>query len=382
MAWLTLAQLRSALSEAEARAAVLAELSAQGFDATSWQAGSIARTLVEGFADIYASFTDIVDTFSRICFLDDSQGDALTALADSHYDLDRITSTNAVVLMEFTNTGAPVGSQPASAVVVADSITGLTYTNQSAIAFPVGTAQGSFVAIEPGTASNSVGLAPATVTTMVTTYAGVTCANIDAGGGTSLTTVAIDEETDAELAQRCRARWSTLSYAAPRLAYDFFARTADGDVSRVLVDDDNPAGPGTVYVYIAREDGVATSGDVTTVQAYIDTQRPSTADVTVFAATAQVQNFVGTIYVESTLLDAAKQAEIEDAIAAHINSLDIGGTQISGTGYMMYSELITAISSVEGVIGVNLSTPAADVQFTADSYVMTVGSFTLTYTAI
>jgi uncharacterized phage protein gp47/JayE len=106
-----------------------------------------------------------------------------------------------------------------------------------------------------------------------------------------------------------------------------------------------------------------------------------TASVTAYAAAAQVQNFTADVYVTTALHDAAKETEIEAALATYINGLPIGGTvvpAVSPPGYMLHSELTQAVSEVTGVQYVDWTTPTANVAVTA-TQVMTVGAVTFTY---
>ena len=78
---MNLSQLRTTVTKDEALTFLLTELASLGFGATSWQSGSVQRTLVEMFASVYSNLTLSVDAISRIAFNDTSEGAALTAFS-------------------------------------------------------------------------------------------------------------------------------------------------------------------------------------------------------------------------------------------------------------------------------------------------------------
>jgi uncharacterized phage protein gp47/JayE len=282
-------------------------------------------------------------------------------------------------------TGGAVGPPHAVAVgqlVAADNVNGYTYRNTTGGTVPIsGSVTLTFQAEVAGESRN---VAHNTIDILQTPLAGVTINN---PSPTWITSLGTNEESDATLRTRCTSRWSTLSYASPEDAYVQFALAAGADdVTRAHVHADNPGGPGTVWVFIAGATGPAIAGDVTTAQDYIDTRRPATADVTVFAATAQVQNFDAIIYVNSADYDGpggSKETEIENALEAHVNNLPIGGTILppGPNGYLVHSEVTCDVSNIQGVDGIAWTNPTGDVSVAHNS-VMTVGAIAFTYTTI
>jgi phage-related baseplate assembly protein len=379
---LTLEQLRTPVTADEALQTILDNLEALGFNTTSWQSGSVQRTFVQMFALVYADWTTYVDFISRFAFNEDSSAGALTEFSDSHYDNQRIVNVNTVG--NYTFSGAAIGPPhviAASDMVVADA-NGVTFRNTTGGTIPQsGTLVVTIQAEVAGTGGN---VANNTIDTIQTPLAGVTGNNPPIAPATTwITTQGLDEEADAVLQARNTSKWATLSLADPAEAYENMALTADTDITRVLVVDTNPRGAGTLDVYIARATGAAVGADVTTVQAYIDDRRPVTADPEVIAAAAAAQAFTATIYVTAALNNAAKQAEIEAALATFINGIDIGGKVLPGgtQGYMLFSELNQAVSEVVGVENITWTTPTADVAIVA-TQIMTVGAVTFTYTDI
>jgi len=379
---LTLDQLRTPVTEAQALDVIFDELESLGFNTTSWQSGSVQRTFCQMFARVYADWTTYVDYIARFAFNETSSDGALTEFSDSHYDNQRVVTVKTAGT--YTLTGGAVGPPHVVAIgsLVVANAAGLTFRNTTGGTVP---ASGTVVVIvEAETAGAAGNVANNTLDVIQTPLAGVTGNNPPiAPAATWITTQGLDAEADATLQARNTSKWSTLSYASPAEAYVNWALTADTDISRALVDDTNPRGSGTLDVYIARNNGAAIGADVTTVQAYIDDRRPVTADPEVIAASAAVQAFTATIYVTAALNNATKQAEIETALATYINGLPIGGTVLPGgtQGYMLHTELTQAISEVVGVENIAWTTPAANVNITATA-VMTVGVVTFTYTDI
>lgn len=380
---LTLAQLRSPMTRAQALASFIAILDSLGFNASSWQAGSIQRTVLEAAAHGWSSVTTIADSLSRIVFNADASGDALTAYSASHYANSRTAATYTTGMIRLTcaAVAGPYGIV-ASQVVAADSA-GHTYRNTGAgTLYPGGTLDLEVVAEVSGTGSN---VANGTITTLQTPLAGVTVSNPAYGGtGTWITTAAVDAEADGTLRTRNTSRWGTLSYASPAAAYENFALGADPDVTRVWVDDSNPGGPGTLYVYCARAAGTATAPDVANVQAAFNLKHPCNAIPTAIAATEQLQDVTFTAYIETAKNTSATQAAIAAAVDAVINTLPIGGNHPPGsaTGYLYRSELLGAITAIDGVEGVTMTAPAADVALTSARHVLVRNTYTPTHTSI
>jgi len=381
---LTLTQLRTPLTRAQATQRILDELANLGFAATSWQSGGDARTLVEIGGFVWSDVSQYADTLSRAVFNSSSTGDLLTAFSDSHYDNQRVTAISAIHTCTLTD-AASTGPHTIAigAMTVRDNTTNATtYKNTTGGTIPVGGALTgvSFQAETTGIVGN---VAVAAIDAVVTGPAGVTVTNPDLGSGTSITTQGIDLEADSVLQTRNTTKWALLSQTRPSDAYVNMALVADTDVARVSVDNTNPRGAGTVDIYIARATAIATAADVATVQAYVDARRPVTADVLVIASAALSVAITGTVHVTEALRDAAKEAEIEAAATAYVDTLKPGGEVLPGgvQGFVIFSELIAAISAVDGVRRVSLTAPTADVALLA-TQIAQVSTVNFTYVDI
>ena len=379
---LNLSQLRTPVTQAEALTFLITELASLGFGATSWQSGSVQLTLVEMFASVYSNLTLSVDAISRLGFNDTSEGDALTAFSYSHYDNTRIAAVST--LGNLTLTGAAVGPPHAilAGQIVASDADGRTYRNTTAGTIP---ASGSLVVtIQAETPGADANVANGTINILTTPLAGVTCSNdAIAPSSTWITQQGVNEETDAALRSRNTTKWATLSPSDPADRYINFIRTAVPGAARIKVDDSNPAGPGTLHIYIAGPSGVSGAADVVNAQTEADRIRNPTAQVTVFAAAAQPQLFQYTCYITAALNNAVTQSAVEQALTDYVNGLPIGGTSFAAAspGEFVYSEAIGAMTAIAGVQQIVLSLPPGNVNIGAFD-IMTVSAITPSYISV
>ena len=376
----TLQQIQDPISEDEALDFILTILQELRFPARSWQAGSLALTFCELLAKAWSSVAITISEYSKLSFNETSSGVALSAFSRSHYDNSRVAATRTQGTIRLTNSSGAPHVITASQLVFEDENNSFTYRNT--IGGTVASGGTLELTIEAEVAGSARNVALNTITIMQTPLTGVTCTNPDIGGGTWITSEGTDAESDTRLRARNRGKWSTRAYATPAEGYVTFALKSSENIARVIVDDSNPGGPGTLDVYIAGASGVSSAGDVSDAQVYIDARKPITSLPTVKAAPGNVQSFVGTIYIEASKNNPTTHATIVQAVTNYINTLPIGGKKLTGaTGYALYSEIVTAISSIDGVDSVSLTTPSGNV--TVPSWkILVVGSFTFTYTSI
>lgn len=375
---LSLEQLRTPVTDNDETARLLDTLQALGFNTSGWQPGSVQRTIVQMVGTASARWAEAVFTISLFGFNDSATGDALTAFSDSHYDNQRVVAVAAEG--DYTLTGGLVGPPYTFGVgdLIVSDANGVQYQNTTGGTVPAGgTLVVTIKALAAGTAGN---VSNGTITTLNTPLAGVTGSNDPIAPATTwLTTLGVDEESDATLRARNTSKWATLNpIGSPADLYVNLALSIDSDLRKVKVDDSNPRGSGTLDVYLAREATTAQPSDVVTVQAEFDAKVCITSDPLAVAATEVSQNVTFQAYIETAKNNAATQAAIEAAVADFLNGLPIGGTDIGGAGFVLLSELITAISSVDGVVNVVMATPAADVPVNPFD-VVTVGTITPTY---
>lgn len=338
----------------------LALASALGLTVTSWAPGDPTRSLYHFVSEILEALEINVAGYVSSGFLDYATGDWLTLLADQVFGVERVEATYASTSVTLTNAGGGVYVIAAGDVVVRSSLTGKTYTNTSG-----GTLSGAstltldFTADEAG-ADSSAGATE--IDELVTTLLGVTCSNATAAVG-------LDEEDDASLRTRCRAKLGTLSATGPRDAYDFVVQSSDltgvTDItkSRTIADSTT----GNVTVYVAGASGAVAGASVTAAQAAVEEWAaplcitPTVTNCSNVTVAVTYQVWIYTSVGETT---ATIEAEIESKLEELFAARPIGGDIIAPatTGKLYQSLISAAIRSAypEHTFRVSVSAPAGD----------------------
>lgn len=304
---------------------------------TAWQEGAAARTLIEAECEALADVHATVGLLGASAFLGEAAGDWLTLRALSTFDLERIlaTYTAGTVTLACTALAGPETITPGALVITTPA--GLLYrsTNTTNVVAPSGGTVTIGVRAEGSGTAYNVALTGATIVTPAAAGLSVSAAALLAW----ITTTARDEETDAELVTRCRARWATLAVAGcgTRDAYTFniLSATMDGTdegtscgVTRVgfLA----PPGDGTVPIVIAGATGLLTDGQRDAVRAWVLIRKPITDTPGINHATPVSANPVGTVTFKAGYNTAGNQLLVETAISAYINALPMGDDLSSG----------------------------------------------------
>lgn len=305
--------------------------------------------------------------------LDFARGIWLDAICENLFDVERIQQTFATVEITFTNTGPNNYAFAAGEVTVSNGVA--TYTNLEPFTLAVGpsTATADVICTEIGSAGNADAN---TITTMVTTFDGVTCTNVSVARGT-------DYEEDEALRARARASRGALSKAGGVDAYRFVALAAqrtDGTaigITRVQVVEHEPS-LGDVTVYLADADGPPANADVTRVDELIRAQVvPSGVNyLGTFAATpvTVAVEYQAVARASDGLTDAEIEAIVEEALDelfASAVSNPIGGNITPSStpdGVLFRSEIQAVISQAQAtpddprpIVDVTLVAPAANV---------------------
>lgn len=370
---LSLAELVKPVSKDEQLTTLLELATLAGFPATSWQSGSVPRTLLEVLAEQLATMSELIAAIAKGGLLDWAETDWLSLLTDSLFDVRRLAAVKTQ--------GTGVLSCSALAGPYTISVGQLVATNAAGKQFrnitggtlaSGGTLELTFEAEVAGSVYN---LGVNTLTILLTPLAGVTIDNpVIVSLGTWITQSGTDEETDAQLRLRCRAKWATLGTGSTVDAYVFWALTASPEVKRVLVREHDNAGVSTdghVTLYLAGDAGPVDAGVVTTVSDYIAARRPLTATIHVLSAIAHPVAITAT-----QLIEAAAQADAEASTPDYLEEL-FRGFEIGGTVYR--SAIIEQLMRADGMINTVLAAPAADVAL-AFNEVATRSSDTLTWT--
>lgn len=341
-------------------------LAAAGFPTTSWQAGSVPRTLVESEANPYADLTALIASIAGGGFTQYATGGWMDLLAQNTFNLTRLPGTytqGIFQLADVTNAG-PFTLQPGAVYVVASG--GLRYLNTAQIIVPQGgTATGTFAAELVGIAYN---LPFSTAFSLQTSLPGVTVVPFDPNGlSVWIAQQGANVESDQQLATRCLARWGTLGGGATQAAYQSWALTSTAEITKVSVQANVP-GNGQVAVYVAGAVGAVSGAGVAAAQAYIAPRAPLCVQATVTSAAVLTVQITGSVLVKAANIIAA-QVKATQNLTAFFAALQIGA--------LIYrSAIVEQIMIADPTIAdCKLSVPLVDLQLTptqAAAYVSTL----------
>ncbi len=330
----TLADLLESDDESSALTFLFTQLASLGFPTTNWQSGRVIYTLLKAFARALATSSGLLRDIAAGGLLKLSTGSWLTLLADNYSSpaapVARFPATFAQgqIVLQVSLGNGPYTITPGQ-VIVQESIAKHRYlsTNPANVTLAGGPSNTivPFIAENSGSAFN---VGPTTGLILVTPLPGVTASfYVPSGSNSWLTTQGTDEETDASLQSRCRAKWGTVGFLKPSDGYLFLAINTPGvgtKPTKTVVRDDNPRGPGTVDVWLAAGDGPIPTADETLVRNYLLSLANPTADLQVENATSVTVNVSATLYYSSAFATAVAAAT--DGIIGLIQSMPIGGT--------------------------------------------------------
>ncbi len=377
------------VSHDEAKQEILGWLDVLGFTVTSWQEGSIPLYCTEVGAALYSRLSLLAVFLKEMAFNATSIGDALTNFSYSHYKNTRAGSIAAQRAITLT-CSATEGPHTINLgdVVSSDAAGSATFRNVDglSVVYPYSLGSGTsktflFEAEVSGTGGN---LANNTVTTLVTTLAGVTI-TLD-----TLNRSGVDAESDTRLRLRNETRWDAQSeFEKTADACKNIALNASAAIISVGVDDENPRGAGTFDVYLAGLDATAGGSDITAAQAAFDLRvmgSSSTPATCLCLASPEASlSITGTVYFNPNFTAAEVEAAVESSLVALVRSVPIGGFDYSPgpSAKVPINDIENAIKSttINGVAVIKtvvLSVPAADFAVTSFGKV-TRGTWTLTY---
>jgi uncharacterized phage protein gp47/JayE len=306
----------------------------------------VGRTILEVDAAALEDLYALVPAIAAGGYLSTAQGPWLDLLVESAHGLQRYPATFArgrVVLTAEPGFGSYT-LEPGDLWV--GTVDGLRYHNTTGGILPIGgTLEVEVQAESPGSQHN---VPASAITILHTPLPGVSVTNPP----NWLLEAARDEETDEELRRRARLRWASLGTGATRAAYEFWALNAHPAVTKIRVLDEHPRGQGTVDVVVWGEGGLG-ADVVSAVDAYVQEQRPLTANVAVYSATPRTVNVVATVYVRAGYLPQV-QAAVAEELGALQQAMPIGGT-------LYRSALIEALFARPYVVNVVLAQPTGDV---------------------
>lgn len=326
----TIEQLLTPLTVAEARETTYAILVQLGVPTTGWRAGAVVRFIVSLVAISMVALSRIIVAIGKSGLLEKAESDWLTLHSRDTYGVERIGERFATGSVTLSNVAGGVYNPAADDIII--QYGDKTY-RLAAFALGAGTVllpttvDVAVTAWEAGSASN----VPANATfTFVTPLAGVSVT-------ASTAIVGVDAETDAALRERDGDSLDALSPNGPAGAYLAVAKTAtraDGSnvgVTRAKVSP--PSAVGVVTVTVASASGAVTAPDLVFVDNAIQGVDalggcvPAGVTATVASAAAHAIAIAVDLYVYTT--DGRTQGEIETAaeaiLSAWVPTRDIGG---------------------------------------------------------
>ena len=352
----TLAELTTPSTAADAQAYLVAQLATRRLPVTNWSPVGLYRSLVASCAAFLGDLGARVPLLAKSGFLRWATGGWLDLLAASAYGIEREAATFAVVHCRLTNASGSVYTitpgQLWMTLATPDGRRWNCTNSTNATLSASSTLDLDFRAEFAGSGYNLSFPGPPSLT-LQTPLSGVTIAALEcvddalAGLGTVMVTTGADAESDPQLAARCAARWGSLAWAGPALAYQTWALEASDAVRRVYIDDGNPSGPGTVSIYLAGDSGAVGAGDVTAVDDVLQVRKPPCSIVTTLSATNTTVAFVAQAQCPSESRADAR-LYVYDQLQALLRALPIGDG--SGAGKLRYHQVERIILDAPGVV--------------------------------
>ena len=355
---ITLGQLSTPLTADEATDTILEFLEGLGFAATSWQEGSIVRTILTGVGWLYSGITQVVADQAASHYPRLARDQYQDLLGERVYDLPRVAATATEGTMQFALSAAAAPATWADGeLVIADKEVGEdganTYRPEGASMLPGEIVSLTAVAESAGAAANIPNDTPLFLWTPIT---GLSVTNPAPSGSTTwITSEGQDQESQARFGDRMVARWSRLSYGNIEGAYRAWAFEALPALTRVRVS--QGAAEGEVLIVGATATGTLTAPQIDTISDYIHGvtdgvgRRPINDTVTVQGATTKTTPALAlTVRCDSALAgDAASR--VTEALSEMFGALPIGGEKLSPdpSGYVFAARIYETVMAEDGV---------------------------------
>jgi len=330
---------------------------------TNFNVGSVVRTTTEVFAEVVAELYAFGAGMLKQGFLDTATAFWLDRKA-KEYGLTRKPAVKAEGIVVYsrkiakpTNVPIPEGS----IVTTPKDQRGTEYryfTTQEVVLLAGDlSVEAPVIAENAGTAYN---VGPGSISKMKTFITGIDAVTNPEDW---LTTVGVDEETDAALRQRCFLAWEELSQGGTAAAYVSWALSVPG-VKSAFVDDTLPRGEGTVDVYIMGEAGPPDPALIEAVQEVVDDNRPITADALVFSPEVVTVPVILGVTPRAGYDTAAMDTEIRRRLSVFFGDIEDATLAIVPLGVgkdVVVAQIVGLVMAVSGVYSVVVEAPAADV---------------------
>jgi len=330
---------------------------------TNFNVGSVVRTTTEVFAEVVAELYAFGAGMLKQGFLDTATAFWLDRKA-KEYGLTRkpaVKAEGTVVYSRKTAKDTNVPIPEGSIVTTPKDQSGTEYryftTEEVVLLAGELSVEAPVIAENAGSAYN---VGPGSISKMKTFITG-----IDAVTNPEewLTTVGVDEETDAALRQRCFLAWEELSQGGTAAAYISWALSVAG-VKSAFVDDTLPRGEGTVDVYIMGEAGPPDPALIEAVQEVVDDNRPITADALVFSPEVVTIPITLTVTPRAGYDTTAMDTEIRRRLSVFFGDIEDATLPITPLGVgkdVVIAQIVGVVMAVPGVYSVVVEEPEADV---------------------
>lgn len=358
---LSLQQLRTPFTRTEALELVLQILQDLGFDTTGWQDGRIQKTLVTMVATVVSDFSELPKALVEFCFNRLASGDALNEYSKARFDNEKTPAvrTRGAVLLTSRATVAYTIS-PGQLIVATDD--GVEFRNiDDGTGWPKILAAGGTLPlpVEARVAGITGNVPASAIKRLVTALAGVT---VSASGNPWYSIAGADEESDEHLQRRNETKWATLTVEFVAESYEHIA-LSNGAV-KVVLDDQNPRGPGTIDVYVAGATDLLGNVDVAALQAayaarvfHTDSAWPPdpTSRVWVLHAFKFFLDLAVNIYHDGTRSNADMAAAAQQALRDFVVRTPIGGYTFTPgpSNVIPLGDLYEVFETIEGVKSVS-----------------------------
>ena len=363
---LSLSDLLSADTEEQIFIVLIAFLTMVGFEPTSWQEGSVPRTMLRAVARAIADQARKIAAIAAGGYLDTAKGPWLDLLAWSHYRLTRQPAVATRGKFALADAGGGPHTVQVGQLLVRGPGNRI-FRNLEAGTVPLnGSLPLEFEAIAPGAAYN---LVTGSALELLTPLPTVTVTNPPGLGGTWLTRSGADTEGDANFIIRCVARWPGLSYLlSTALTYRAAALAASPEVTRARVFPHTPS-PGYVRVVVAGASGPVSAPALAAVQTFIDERLSVVVTATVDNVTLVPVPVQAVLVCKAAYAGGAQGAALV-ALAEEERDQDMGDK-------VFRAQLIETLMGPPGMVNVVLSAPAVDTVLQPDELASFVASLTV-----
>jgi hypothetical protein len=389
---LSVADLLTVTTQADALALELTICTAFGLPTTAWQALSPEMAILGTNSQIVATYSATVNQIAQGGFassaatipgvgaLVDGNGFTTTWMdlcSVNFYNVNRVPATFANGLVPVNNTGAISYPFGVGQLHFQNAITGATYSNTTTGTILAGAVNFNINVQADAPFPGNSGTTPAGQTlVLLTPLSGVTPQPL------VVSLIGNNVETNAALLTRCFAKLGSLSPNGAAQAYVYVATTiptaatqstatfpfnvlpytVSAPITRVATAL-NPV-TGSVGVYVANASGAPPGGDVTTVfNAIQNLSTPLSVTVTVSPVGTVPLNLLFNVFVlaSSGLSVAAILNNIDTAIAAFCSTVPIGGETGSIPNIVPYDQLIDVIFNAnKGTVDLQLLNPSGN----------------------